>query len=149
MEVVVTGWRSSNQDWSRAQQWPLQDLPPLTAEQKTVAHKLGISEEDYARSAYAGELSRQELIEKAERFGRLIESQIREIRANSSVEEVVLKTFDGKFQVLALVDGHKVRLEMDEDMVDDLLRSGSGELETRLKRIIDFNLPVSGSARAS
>jgi hypothetical protein len=149
MEIYIDGGRSSLEDWTRAQQWPIEQLPPLTPEQKTVAGKLGISEVDYARSAYAGELSRGELVSKTERFGRLVEGIMREMFPDASVEKVSLKTFAGRIQVQATAGGHPVHFDVDEDLVDGLLRSGSAQLEAGLRRIVELSLPAPGTVKAS
>jgi hypothetical protein len=149
MQVFVEGSRSTSDDWLWAQQLPASELPALSDEQKSFAEKLGISPEDYARSTKAGELTRRELQAKAETFGRLLEQKIRDRAPNASVESVVLLTFEGKFRVVTVVGGKETLLQIDEELVDDLLQSGSPEMETRLDRIIDLNLPNSEAARAS
>jgi hypothetical protein len=149
MRVVVTGWRSSSEGWLRAEQLPAHDLPHLSEEQKTVAGEFGISEEGYARSAYAAELSRPELSAKAEKFGGLLQAMMRQRFPDASVTMVELRTFDGKFQIVAIVGGRDVRLRVDEDMVDGLLISGSKEVEARIARIVELNLPPVGAVRAS
>jgi hypothetical protein len=149
MQVLVEGSRSNSDDWLWAQQLPAAELPPLTDEQRSIAEKLGISAEDYARSAKAGELTRRELQTKTENFGRLLEQKIRDRVPGSSVESIVLLTFEGKFRVVAVSGGKEIRLHVDEDLVDDLLQSGSPEMEARLDRVIDLNLPRSEAARAS
>ena len=149
MQVLVEGSRSTSDDWLWAQQLPASELPSLSDEQKSVAKKLGVSPEDYARSAKAGELTRQELQVKAATFGSLLEQKIRGRVPNASVESVTLLTFEGKFRAVAVAEGKEIRLQIDEDLVDRLLESGSAELEARLDRIIDLNLPGSAAARAS
>jgi hypothetical protein len=149
MQISIEGSRSSSDDWFRAQQLPASDLPQLSDEEKCAAEKLGISAEDYARSAKAGELSRRELAAKTETFGRLLETKMRQSFPGSSVESIVRKTFDGRFLVTAVVNGREVRLRIDEEMIDDLLQSGSPEAERRLDKILELSLPNAEAARAS
>jgi hypothetical protein len=149
MRVIVTGWRSSNEDWLQAQQQPVQELPRLSGDQKATAAKLGISEEDYARSVYASELSRRELSAKGERFGELLQTVMRERRPDASVHTIELRTFDGTFQIVAIAGNRDVRFRIGEELVDNLLGSGSKELEANLARIVDLNLPSTGTMRAS
>jgi hypothetical protein len=73
MEIAVDGWRSGVSEWRTARSVPVDQLPRLTDEQREVARKLGISEEDYARSAFAGEQTREALLKKTERLARLLE----------------------------------------------------------------------------
>jgi hypothetical protein len=149
MQITVEGSRSSSDDWFRAQQLPASELPALSDEQRTVAEKLGISAEAYARSAKAGELSREELLTKTEAFGQLLEKKLRERSASVFIDSIVLLTFEGKFRVTAVAGGKEIRFQIDEELVDDLLQSGDPELEGRLDRVIDLNLPNSEAARAS
>jgi hypothetical protein len=149
MRVMVDGSRSTSDDWLRSQHLHASELPALSDEQKSVAEKLGISAEDYARSAKAGELSRQDLVAKTEAFGKLLETKMRERVADASVDSIVLHTFDGKYRVIATAGGREVRFQIDEEMVDDLLQSGSKEIEARLQRIVELSLPESEAARAS
>jgi len=54
-QVVVPGsHKGSMEDWYRAQNAPVNDLPPLTAEQKEMAAKFGVSEEEYQRGVLVG-----------------------------------------------------------------------------------------------
>ena len=142
MQVIVEGWRSSSSDWLKAQQLSPEELPPLSPEQKDVAEKLGISEEDYARSTKAGELSRQELQAKAEAFGTFLESRLRKRVADASIQSVLLQTFDGRVRIAGTAAGREFRLQIDEELVDNLMQSGSSELEERLQRIIDLGVPA-------
>ena len=128
---------------------PAQELPRLSEEQRAVAREFGISEEGYARNAYASELSRRELVVKAERFGELLQAIMREKVPDACVHLVELRTFDGKFQIVAIVGGRDVRLKVNEDLVDDLLSSGSKDIQARLIRIVELNLPLADVARAS
>jgi hypothetical protein len=149
MQVIVTGWRSSSEGWLRAQQLPAQDLPHLSEEQKAIAREFGASEEDYARSVYAAALCRRELLAKTERLGELLETTMRAKFLDASVQMIELRTFDGNFQIVAIVRGQDARLRISEELVDELLVSGSKELEARLARIVELSLPSVGAVRAS
>jgi hypothetical protein len=133
----------------QAQQWPAQDLPHLSGDQKAVASRLGIPEEDYARSALAGNLSRCELSAKTERFGEIFQKAMRERRPDALIHTIELQTFEGKLRIVAFAGDREVRLQIDEDLADNVLSTGSKELEARLARIVELNLPSAGAARAS
>jgi hypothetical protein len=55
MEIIIEGWRAGRAERQEAERVPFSQLPPLRDEQKSVAKKMGISEEAYTRSAFAGE----------------------------------------------------------------------------------------------
>jgi hypothetical protein len=59
MEIVIDGWRAGGEERREAASAPAWQLPILTEEQKSVARKMGISEEDYQRNAYAGRRKRR------------------------------------------------------------------------------------------
>jgi hypothetical protein len=149
MEVFVRGSRSSSQDWLRAQQIPANELPPLSEEQKTEARLTHRSEEDYARSAYAGQLSQQRLLQATLRFGRWLNARVEERNSDSHVEAIELDTWGGKLQVKVLTGGEVVNFEMDEDLVEQFLITGSAELEKSIFRLLEINLPQQRVARAS
>ena len=48
MKISVSGLRTSTSDWEAVRNLPREHLPSLTPEQRQVAQKLRISEEDYA-----------------------------------------------------------------------------------------------------
>ena len=136
MEISVQGWRASPGDWEAVRRIPKDQLPALTEGQKEVARKLGLSEEDYARSAVAGERTQDTLLAKTETFARLLEKMIQELGLRATVENVVLRLLEDQFEVLLSVNGAKVPLRIKEAVVNDLFESGSAEAEEKLARIL-------------
>ena len=142
MEIAVDGWRAGAADWDAVRNIPVDQLPPLTREQQEVARKLGISDADYRRSAFAGERSRESLLAKTERLARLLAKLLQPLNARATVQNVTLRTFDEKFEVTIRAGQHVVLLKISEDLVDDLFESGSEEAERRLVRILETAVPV-------
>ena len=140
MQISVQGWKASARDWEAVRNIPRDQLPPLTEEQKAVAGKLGIPEEDYARSALAGERTQSALLAKTEMFARLLEKKIRELGFKATVENVVLRIIEDRFDVLVNVNGAKLPFRVQEGIVDDLLEGGSSDAEERLSRIISATI---------
>jgi ATP-dependent phosphoenolpyruvate carboxykinase len=149
MEVFVRGSRSSAQDWVRAQEIPLSELPPLDEQQKAAALRENVSEENYARSAYAGHLSQQKLLQRTLHFGRWLNSKVQERNPECQVNSVTLDTWEGKYQVTATANGEPVEFEIDEDLVERFLSTGSAEMEKAIFRLLDVYLPHKQVARAS
>jgi len=149
MDISVKGSRSSAQDWVRAQQIPLSEIPPLDEQQKAVARQMRLSEEDYARSAYAGQLSQQELLQRTLRFGRWLNARVEERNADSRVDAVELDTWSEKLKVRVLVGQESVFFEVDEELVERFMSTGSAELERSVFRLLEVNLPQQRVARAS
>jgi len=149
MEVFVRGSRSSAQDWVLAQQIPANQLPPLDEEQKAAALREKVSEENYARSAYAGHLSQQKLLHRTLQFGRWLNARVEERNAECQVESVTLDTWESKYQVSVLGGEDPIDFEIDEELVERFLTTGSAELERAIFRLLEVYLPQKRVARAS
>jgi hypothetical protein len=135
MDIFVQGSRSSAADWVAARGIPREQLPPLTAEQKEVANGLGIPEEDYARSALAGQRGSAKLLAKTERFARVVAKRAR--AKGAEVDQVTLNAFDGRFEVEGKAGETPLFIRVDEGIVDELFESGSVEADQRLSRVLD------------
>jgi hypothetical protein len=133
MEIAVDGWRSSVADWDAVRGIPPDQLPALTPEQREVARKLGIPEEDYARSVVAGERNREALLTKAERLAHLLVQRL----GQGQVERVVLRTVEHRFEIELRIEGRIVHVKIEESLIDDYFDNGSAESEERLGRILD------------
>src|SRR5258708_2643565 len=145
----VGGYRSTNEDWLAAHRIPSSYLHPITAEEKQVAERLGISAEEYLRSRYAGDLSRRDLEKRAEVVGGLIERWLSRHGLTGTVESVWLKTLEGKYRVeVAGPEGIKL-VFLKEDLIDDLLDSGSRAAEESLDRLLTANFGLAEAAQAS
>jgi hypothetical protein len=140
MEISVQGWRASASEWKEVRGIPKDQLPALTKEQKEVAGKLGVSEEDYARSALAGERTQNSLLAKTEAFARLLEKKIKDLGFKAVVENVILQILEHRFDVLLNVNGTKLPLRIKEEIVDDLFEAGSADAEEKLSRILNLTL---------
>jgi len=140
MNISVEGGRTSITDWEAVRTLPASELPPLTAEQRIVAKKLGIVEADYARSALAGQRTTEKLFDKTERFGRYFKRALSRKSQQGLVESITLNTWDGKFEITVREAGRLIHLCDDEAIVDDYFDSGSPDMEERLSRILDLTL---------
>ncbi|MGH9424743.1 MAG: hypothetical protein ACRD2L_00315, partial [Terriglobia bacterium] len=119
---------------------PSADVPPLTPEQREVARKLQIAEEDYARSAMADQRAMEKLLGKAERFARLLGQMLERTAPAATIESVALNTWEDQFEILIQINGHVFPVNISEDIVDDLFERGSEEAEQRLARILEVAL---------
>jgi hypothetical protein len=149
MEVFVRGSSSSAEDWLRAQQAPLNELPELDEDQKVVARKLQISEEDYARSAYAGQLAQRELLQKMLRFGKWLDARIQERDPASVVESVDLDVWNEKVRVHGKSGGEPFFFDLSEDLVERFLLTGGADLERAIFRVVEIFVLAQRAARAS
>jgi hypothetical protein len=132
MEITVEGWRAGREERNEAAKLSASDLPPLTDEQKAVARKMGISEESYARSTYAGRRSQDRLVEKTKRFARMLEKKLVDISGGAGIERVRLITIDHEFRIDISTNGRTVPFRVSEEMVDDLFEGGPGAIEEQI-----------------
>jgi hypothetical protein len=149
MDVYIEGNRSSAESWMLAQNASKDLLPPLSDAQKAVADKLHIDHDAYARNVYAADLGRKELRAKAERAARVIERMAQIKVPGVVVGTVWLKTFAGKFRFELDLDRKHATILMNEDVIDELLESGSRMAEEQIARIVEYNLPTDWVAKAS
>jgi hypothetical protein len=149
MDVFVRGSRSSAQDWLRAQQIPRHELPPLNDVQKAAAEREKIPEQIYARSAYAAQLTEQAMLQKMLKFGRWLEAKIEERYPESIIDLIELDTWSGKFLVQGKAGADAFSFELDEDLVERFLTSGSADLESAIFRVLDIFVPIRREAKAS
>jgi len=136
LNISVEGLRTGVTDWDAVRGLPADKLPSLTPEQQQVAAQMGISQEDYARSALAGKWTSEKLLQKTGRFARWLEGSLRKAEAGAGIESVVLNTWDGKFEVTVRQEGSPVFFKVDENLVDSFFEGGSTAAEERLVRII-------------
>ena len=142
MNIAVDGLRTSAGDWEAVRNIPREQLPPLNERQREVARKLKISEEDYARSALAGERTRGILFAKTEKLARFLEKEIGKLRPEAKLVQITLRTLDHRFDVEIQEDQAVIPLRISEDLIDDLFESGSAEAEQRLTRILNIAFQV-------
>jgi hypothetical protein len=137
MEIAVDGWRSGDADRDAVRNLSAEQLPRLSEEQRAVAKKLGIPEQDYARSVVAGERGREALLAKTERLARLLEQRIAALGIDGRINRVTLRTIQGRFDVEVQVNGRVLPLRIEETLVDDYFDNGSADSEQRLAHILD------------
>jgi len=138
MNISVQGSRTSSADWESVRNLPAEQLPPLSPEQREVARKLGISQDDYARSFLAGERTMEKMVSKTERLARFLAERLRRSAREMEIEAVILNTWDGKFEVSVRAGDRVVPIRIAEEVVDDYFDSGSPEMEQRIERVLSL-----------
>ena len=141
MEIIIDGWRAGGDERKEAASVPAGQLPALTDEQKVVAKKLGISEEAYARSAYAGQKNQERLVEKSMKFARLLQKKLQG-RTDFQLGTIRLDVLKHRYEVLGSEGARQVSFYVSENMIDELFQSGSENLERNLERVLEYALPA-------
>jgi hypothetical protein len=127
----------------------LNEIPLLDDSQKAEARRGNVSEEEFARITYAEHLWQQRMLQRLLRFGRWLNVKVEERSPGSQIEAVELNTLAGRLEVKAQADGETVDFEIDEDLVERFLTTGSNEAEKSLFRLLDVFLPQQQVAKAS
>ena len=140
MQIAVDGTRGSSSAQEVVRRIPKEQLPSLTEAQRKTAEQLGASEEAYARMILEGEQAQNELLVKAEMVARLLEKKIRELGSDATIQKVVLRARQGKFEVEVKRANEVVPLRIREELIDDLFEAGSLEAEQGLTRILRTTL---------
>ncbi len=134
-------------DWKRALEVPRDELPALTNEQKSFAKDFGMSEEEYARSVWAGRRSEALYKRYAEQLGRFLSNA--ELPRDIGAIEIAYDGWKNKFYcTLKRRNGETIPLVIDADIVIRPLERGDDEglrnAAQRVKRAAELALgPVS------
>jgi hypothetical protein len=142
MEIIVEGWRAGGEERREAASAPLWQLPILTEEQKAVARKMGISEVDYARSAYAGRRNQARLIEKSRRFATILEERLRSRAPEARIERIRLLTIEHEYKIEIVIEAKRVLFRVAEDMVDDFMEKGFADVGQKIEQNLETVLAV-------
>ena len=121
----------------------------LSQDEQTVAKRMGLSAEDYARSRYAIDLTDFELRDKAQKLVGFVDAWLGSRRILATVESVWLKTFEGKYKIDLLSEGRRTQVTLDESLIDEILERGSPNARRRLENLLEINLLPESMARAS
>ncbi len=137
-EVVVKGYSTSLDDWARANRVPRDELPSLTEEQKKFARKYGVPEEDFARSVLAGRYGSERLCAEADRFARVLQEAVHDLRPQQEIEivQVIYSSFDRRFTCHLREGSNEFTLYVSSTQVADHLDSGDSNLRKTIKEIL-------------
>ena len=134
-EIIVSDHGTSVEEWDRAQRAPRSELPKLSAEQKDMAKKFKISEEEYARSVLAGLYGDERMKSRARRLGQLVQRVVGTLgKGPYRVKAVVAEMFKGRWVVSLRGDDTQVNVAIPRELADDVLDSYTTDDITELKR---------------
>jgi hypothetical protein len=146
MQIEIEGTRSSDDAWRKAYSISLDTLRELTAQEVAWTGPDDPAAEQIARKIYAIDLTLSELKAKCEKLGRLVSDWMKKSDLNGEVLLVRLRCLRGLFDVHVSEGGELHKLDVREDVLDDLLQGGSREALESLDRLFAANfgrLPVS------
>ena len=132
-QIVIPGHSVSVDEWRRASSVPVSELPHLSDEQKEVARKFGVSEEEYARNVLAGSYGQQRMRERAQRLGEAVQGVLQPLGRSYRVI-AVRRDMDRLGWIVRIeTQASDVDVFVSQELADDLMDSGSNEDRERLR----------------
>lgn len=134
--VFVFGVTSSVEDWQKAMNAPKGELPKLNEEQKEVAGRMGMSEEEYARGVLVGQYGEQREKERGKKLGEKIEEIMGGLGAPYRLEALIREGVKGRWVARIETPSAPKNVAVGVELADDLIDSGTVQDEERLRVLI-------------
>jgi hypothetical protein len=132
-QILIPGHSVSVDEWRRASTASTSELPTLSEDQKEVARKFGVTEEEYARNVLAASYGRQRMRQRAQRLGEAVQEVLEQLGGTYRVT-AVRRDMDRLGWIVRIETQRKdVDVFVSQELTDDLLDSGSNEERERLR----------------
>jgi hypothetical protein len=147
-KVYISGSSSSAEEWKRALEAPETELRKLTDEQKEVARRFQITEEEYARGVLAFLYGERAQKERGEKLGNTIVRILEGLGAGYKLLAVVLEGVKLRW-VLRIETPKGIKsISIPLEVADDVIDSGVIEMLEGLKQRVLTGIGSSaGSSR--
>ena len=132
-DVFVSGGNTSVDEYRRAMVAPKSELPELTEQQKLVAKRLGLSEEEYRRGVLADEFGHSRMLERGKRLGEVIQGVFDGLGGKYHVEAIKAEMVNLRWLVRIASADREVVADIPRALADDAVDSGASEQVERLK----------------
>jgi len=139
-EVFISGGSTSVDDYRRAMTAPKSDLPALTDQQRFVAKKMGLSEEEYRRGVLADRFGDSRMLSRGKKLGDVIQGLLDEMGSEYEVEAIQAEMVKMRWVARLANPDHEVVAEIPRDLADDVLDSGASRELARLKACLVHSL---------
>lgn len=139
-EVLVSDYSSSVDEWRQAQLVPKDELPALSRQQREVAKKMRVSEEDYQRNVLAGRLGEMRLQSRGEALGKIIQQLLQRLGSEFRLDAVKGEMVNCRWLCRIETPEKLTVVAFPRELVDDVLDSGAAEELERLKRSLYVGL---------
>jgi len=135
-EVHVSGYRSSAEEWKRAFEAIASELPPLTDQEREIARRFQVSEEDYKRGKLAGILGQKGLEVRGHAFGDQVQYILSGLGDGYHLKAVFWEGQKLRW-ILRIETPHKlVAVAVPFELADDVLDSAAIQDIERLKNLV-------------
>ena len=132
-QIVVSDYSSSVDEWKRALGAPRSELPKLNEQQKEVARKFGISDEEYARGLLAGLYGEERMRQRGQHLGEVVEEILGGLGEDYRLAAVTAQMFEGRWILRIQTPAKIVNVAVPRELADDVLDSGAIEEIDKLK----------------
>ena len=134
--VFVSGVTGSVEDWRKAKNAPMEELPELNDEQKEVARKMEMSEEEYARGVLVAQYGEQRQKERGEKLGKKVEEILGRLGGTYRLEALVREGVKGRWVARIETPSESKSVAVGQELADDLIDSGTVQDGERLRLLI-------------
>jgi len=134
--VFVSGVTGSVEDWQRAMNAPKTELPKLNDEQREVAGRMGISEEEYARGVLVGEYGENRQRQRGKVIGLRIEEILEGLGKPYALEALIREGVRERWVARINTPAEPKNVAINLDLADDVIDSGTVQDLERLRVLI-------------
>lgn len=148
-EIVIQGFESSVEEYTRAQRAPASDLPPLNEAQKDMARRFQMTEEQYQRGFLAGLYGQKRKRARGVTLGRVAEEALASLGPDYRLR-MVRWDFDRDLWWFRVQKGNErvvdipISWELGEDMLDAGDEAYRNEFKHRLRAGVERQLAGKG-----
>jgi hypothetical protein len=120
-EIWVSNFAISVEDYDRAQRAPKSHLPKLSAEEKAMARRFRIPEEQYARRLLAEDYGRDRQKDRGRRLGEGVQDIVTALARSGRVVRVAFEKQRARWVVRVESSGGPVDIAIPCELADDYL----------------------------
>jgi predicted transglutaminase-like protease len=132
-DVFVSGVTGSVEDWQNAMNAPKAELPKLNNEQKEIARKMGISEEEYARGVLVGQYGESRQKQRGETLGLRIAEVLDGLGKPYQLETLIREGVNRRWVARINTPHEPKNVAIEIDLANDLIDSGTVQDMERLR----------------
>jgi len=132
-DVFISGSTGSVEDWQNAMNAPKSELPKLNDEQKEVARKMGISQEEYARGVLVGHYGENRQKQRGEKLGQRIEEILAGLGHTYELEALLREGVKFRWVARIKTAQQPKNVAIGFELADDVIDSGTVQDMERLR----------------
>ncbi len=133
-EVYIRSNSSTAEEWKRAMEAPASELPSLDEEQKEMANRFGIAEEEYARGELARIYGQQGLRERGSKLGGIVQRILSARDSGYHLTAVLYEDLKARWIVQFETPGGIRSVSIARDLADDVIDYELSEPLQQLKQ---------------